>query len=103
MHGVRDRGIRLVGCSRPEVVELGDGVTEDDLLVHDEKASMAFATMLAHMEPPEFPMPLGVIRRVDAPTREGSIQEQVQAVTSLKGGPGKLEDLIYAGDIWTVK
>ena len=48
-------------------------------------------------------MPLGVIRRVDAPTLEGAIQDQVRAVTSLKGGPGKLEELIYAGDIWTVK
>ena len=30
----RDKGIRLNGL-RPEVVKLGDGVTETDLLVHD--------------------------------------------------------------------
>jgi len=97
----RDRGIRLVGCRHPEVVELGNGITENDLLVHDETASVAFATMLAHMEPPEYPMPLGVIRRVEAPCLEEAIQDQLREVTALKG-PGKLEELIYAGDIWTV-
>ena len=33
----RDKGIRLNGLD-PEVVELGNGITEDDLLVHDEQA-----------------------------------------------------------------
>ena len=31
----RDKGIRLNGMT-PEVVELGNGITEADLLVHDE-------------------------------------------------------------------
>ena len=31
----RDKGIRLHGL-KPEVVELGNGITEADLLVHDE-------------------------------------------------------------------
>ena len=34
----RDKGIRLNGMD-PEVVELGKGITEDDLLFHDEKAA----------------------------------------------------------------
>src|SRR3979490_958268 len=33
----RDKGIRLNGMD-PEVVELGKGISEDDLLFHDEKA-----------------------------------------------------------------
>ena len=36
----RDKGIRLNGME-PEVVELGKGITEDDLLFHDEKAARA--------------------------------------------------------------
>ena len=36
----RDKGIRLNGLE-PEVVELGKGITEDDLLFHDERASRA--------------------------------------------------------------
>ena len=32
----RDKGIRLNGME-PEVVELGKGIEEDDLLFHDEK------------------------------------------------------------------
>jgi len=31
----KDRGIRMAGPYRPEVVQLGNGVTEADLLVHD--------------------------------------------------------------------
>ena len=34
----RDKGIRLNGME-PEIVELGKGITEDDLLFHDEKAA----------------------------------------------------------------
>jgi 2-oxoglutarate ferredoxin oxidoreductase subunit beta len=97
----RDRGIRVSGCSVPEVVKLGNGVKEDDLLVHDEKGPWSYAFMLAHMEPPEFPMPLGVIRRVDAPTLEGAIASQLNAVTEKKG-PGDLRELLYSGDIWKV-
>jgi 2-oxoglutarate ferredoxin oxidoreductase subunit beta len=98
----RDKGIRLTGCSRPEVVRLGNGVKEEDLLVHDESGPAVYAWMLAHMEPPEYPMPLGVIRRLDAPTLDGAIGEQLEEITARKG-PGDLEQLIYSGDVWEVK
>src|SRR5918912_210154 len=53
----RDRGIRLRGL-HPEVVQLGNGVTEDDLLVHDEEAEDPYlAFMLSRMWYPEFPVP----------------------------------------------
>jgi 2-oxoglutarate ferredoxin oxidoreductase subunit beta len=98
----RDRGIRLKGCYGPEVVKLGNGVSEDDLLVHDEHGSMAYAFMLAHMGPPEFPMPLGVLRRVEAPTQEEAIRSQIAEVTARRG-PGDLHKLVYSGDIWEVR
>ena len=34
----RDKGIRVNEGNRPEVVELGSGISEDDLLFHDEEA-----------------------------------------------------------------
>jgi 2-oxoglutarate ferredoxin oxidoreductase subunit beta len=58
-----DRGIRLNGF-RPEVVELGNGITEEDLVVHDETSSH-LAYVLSSMAYPEFPEPMGVIRRID--------------------------------------
>jgi 2-oxoglutarate ferredoxin oxidoreductase subunit beta len=84
------------------VVKLGVGVREEDLLVHDEKGSMAFHFMLAHMAPPEFPMPLGVIRRTEAPTLETAVHRQIGEITAQKGA-GDLKRLIYSGDIWEVR
>ena len=57
----RDKGIRLNGL-QPEVVTLGEnGITEDDLLVHDETDPL-IAYMLSRMFWPEFPVPVGVLR-----------------------------------------
>ncbi len=45
----REKGIRLHGMD-PEVVELGKGVSEDDLLFHDEKAAEpSLAYLLSRM------------------------------------------------------
>jgi len=98
----RDRGIRLAGCHRPEVVPLGNGVDEKDLLAHDERAPLGYAFMLAHMQPPEFPLPIGVFRRSEEPTLEESIHEQIAAITAKKG-PGELGKLLRSGDVWEVK
>ncbi len=98
----RDRGIRLVGPYAPEVVPLGDGITEKDLLIHDEAAPVGYAFMLAHMGPPEFPVPVGVFRRVEAPTLEAAVRDQIRSVTA-KRGPGDLEALLRAGDLWEVR
>ena len=61
----RDRGIRLRGL-HPEVVQLGvDGVTEADILVHDEQVEdPTLAFVLSRMFYPDFPFPVGVIRDV---------------------------------------
>ncbi len=51
----RDKGIRLNGMD-PEVVELGKGITEDDLLFHDEKApEPSLAYLLSRMRAPGVP------------------------------------------------
>ena len=54
----RDKGIRLDGL-HPEVVTIGHGgVTEADLLVHDERAEEPYlALMLSRMFWPAFPVP----------------------------------------------
>ena len=51
----RDKGIRLNGLD-PEIVELGKGISEDDLLFHDEKsAEPSLAYLLSRMSYPDFP------------------------------------------------
>ncbi len=51
----RDKGIRQNGMQL-EVVELGKGIKEDDLLFHDEKLQEpSLAYLLSRMRNPEFP------------------------------------------------
>jgi 2-oxoglutarate/2-oxoacid ferredoxin oxidoreductase subunit beta len=97
-----DRGVRLSGTFVPEVVTLGNGVTEKDLLVHDERGPIAYATMLAELQPPHGPMPIGVIRRVAEPAFDAEMHRQIQDVTTARG-TGDLTRAIRAGNIWEVK
>ena len=84
----RDKGIRLNGL-HPEVVTIGeDGVTEADLLVHDETAEDPYlALMLSRMFWPEFPVPVGVLRAVARPTHDQLIDEQI--ATAIARSPAK--------------
>src|SRR2546421_268382 len=99
----RNQGIRMNGA-HPEVVTIGeDGITEADILVHDinlQDPSVAF--MLARMEQPDFPQPVGVFRAVERPSYDQMMAEQIDTAIA-KSGPGNLEKLIYSGDMWTVE
>jgi 2-oxoglutarate ferredoxin oxidoreductase subunit beta len=98
-----NKGIRMNGA-HPEVVQLGEnGITEDDILVHDiylKDPSVAF--MLARMEQPDFPQPVGIFRAVQRDTYEDMMAAQIEAARA-KQGQGQLEKLIYSGDMWTVE
>jgi 2-oxoglutarate/2-oxoacid ferredoxin oxidoreductase subunit beta len=95
------RGVRMRG-SELEVVELGDGVSEDDCLLWDERVpAPTLAFLAAHMLPPRFPTPLGVFRDVDAPSYEEAVNGQVRQEIE-RHGAGDLAELLAAGDVWTV-
>jgi 2-oxoglutarate ferredoxin oxidoreductase subunit beta len=97
----RNRGVRLNGMT-PEVVELGAGATESDLLVHDEtNPDPALAFILSRMHWPAFPEPLGVFRAVERPTFEALMEDQVRQETE-RLGEGDLQALLLEGDTWTV-
>ena len=98
----RDKGIRLNG-TRPEVVDLGNGVSESDLLIHDDTdPDPIVAHILSRMQWPEFPVPLGVVRAVERPTYDEMLNDQVQdAIES--SGEGDLTAILNAGDTWEVE
>ena len=99
----RDKGIRVSEMSRPEVVELGNGISEDDLLFHDEQAAEpSLAFLLARMRHPEFPEPMGIFRDVERPVYEEEVARQLNEVVEQKG-EGDLETLFNTGDTWTVE
>jgi len=104
LFGVDDqKGLRLVsGTLELEVVTIGeDGVTEADILVHDE-TSRPMAFLLASMEPPEFPMALGVLLRQPAPPYDASVLAQVEEAKAQRG-PGDIDALLRSGHTWTVE
>jgi 2-oxoglutarate/2-oxoacid ferredoxin oxidoreductase subunit beta len=96
----RDKGIRLGSGLRPEVVMLGNGITEADLLVHDEH-DPTLAYFLSRMQPPAFPTPLGVFRAVERPSYDAAMTTQLAAARE-KQGSGDLDTLLNRGDTWTV-
>jgi 2-oxoglutarate ferredoxin oxidoreductase subunit beta len=99
----RNKGIRMNGA-HPEIVTIGEnGITENDLLVHDiylHDPSVAF--MLARMEQPDFPQPVGIFRAIERATYEDMMGDQIQAAVA-KSGPGSLEKLINSGETWVVE
>jgi 2-oxoglutarate ferredoxin oxidoreductase subunit beta len=84
-----------------EVVTLGEnGVGEAELLRHDE-TNRPLALMLATMQPPDFPMALGVLYRVADATYEKSVHDQVAAAVAKSPAPD-LNALLRRGATWTV-
>jgi 2-oxoglutarate ferredoxin oxidoreductase subunit beta len=97
----RNKGIRLHGLD-PEVVTIGNGITVDDLLIHDEKAEEpSLAYLLSRMVHPAFPECMGVFRCVSRPTYDELLNKQIEDVVRSKG-KGKLEDLFASDDTWVV-
>ena len=86
-----------------EVVTIGEnGITEDDILVHDPfQVNPGIHTMLCEMKVPEFPSALGVIRSVKAETFEEAIWNSVEH--EKKTSPLKsVDDLLTTGNTWTI-
>jgi len=91
-------GIRLDGFT-PQVV---NDVTDDSgLLVHDAHArDTMLANILVGLDYPEFPVPVGVFRDVDAPTFDELVQKQVDEAVAK--GRGSLDAVLRAGETWVV-
>jgi len=98
----RDKGIRLNGLD-PEVVTLGDGIGQDDLLVHQPKNSnSAYANILAQMNYPAFPTPVGVLRQLDGrETYEDALIQQIEHAQS--GTEENLQQLLTGKNSWVVE
>jgi 2-oxoglutarate/2-oxoacid ferredoxin oxidoreductase subunit beta len=99
----KNKGILLRNYNL-EVVTLGEnGVTEDDLLVHDEKAAQpTLAFLLSRMRFPEFPEPIGVFRNVQKPTYDSLVQKQIEDARKTMG-ESSLEELFHSGETWVVE
>ncbi len=99
----RDKGL-VLRSTHLEVVTIGEnGITEDDLLVHDPTTeNPGIHMMLASMQAPEFPVALGVIRSVKSVSFEEAVWNSVaheKEVSPLKS----VDDLLHTGNTWEVE
>ncbi|MBI2519443.1 MAG: 2-oxoacid:ferredoxin oxidoreductase subunit beta [Bdellovibrio sp.] len=97
----RNKGLMLKGFN-PVIVTIGEnGITEKDLIVHDA-TDYNVASMLTRLSRPEFPLPLGVFRNVEAPSYDEEVQKQIENVTKKKG-KGDMVSFLKSGETWQVK
>jgi hypothetical protein len=78
LFGKNKKNDRSNSMSMPfEVVTTGEnGVSADDILVHDETNRM-LAVLLCQLEPPDFPVPIGVLYCNPAKPYEDAVWAQV--------------------------
>lgn len=96
----RDKGIRIRGGELKIVTLDREGVSEQDLLVHNQHAERAgLAHLLATLDLP-FPLPIGIFRAIKRPTYEQLLEEQIAAAR--KTGEARLEKLLRGSETWTV-
>ena len=57
--------------------------------------------MLARMEQPDFPQPVGIFRDVERETYENLMAHQIEEAVA-RQGRGQLQKLIHSGDMWVV-
>lgn len=100
--GEMNKGIVLNGF-KLEVVTIGEnGITIDDILVHDAKEQdPTLHAMLARMRPPEFPAALGIIRAVDRPTFDSGVLSQLEYEKE-NAKFNTVDELLQSGDTWEI-
>ncbi|MEM7018638.1 MAG: 2-oxoacid:ferredoxin oxidoreductase subunit beta, partial [Pseudomonadota bacterium] len=98
-----NKGLRLnMSTLKLETVTIGkNGISESDILVHDE-TNHTLATMLTAMEAPEMPVALGVLYCNPAPTYDAEVTKQVEQFKAAKPNPD-LNALFREGHTWTIK
>ncbi len=100
----RRKGIRIRD-GIPSVLQLneGDDPAEKRVAVHHERyETPAYAFALASLGRPNFPIPLGVFRAVEAPTYEALLAQQVENAIATRGA-GDLASLLRSRDTWSVR
>jgi len=99
----KNKGIRLNGV-KPEVVTIGEnGITESDILVHDAHEEEPIIQMiLSRMKLPDFPVPMGIFRSVNAPCFNEDLQKQVESKVE-KNPMHSVGEMFLGSNVWEIK
>ncbi len=100
----RDKGIKIDGL-RPVVVQLGSGVSENDLWIHDEHDFYKAQVLVRMFDDPHqsghFPRPFGVFFETERPCYEDIMQIQIEETIAVKGA-GDLDKLLRGREVWEI-
>jgi len=96
----RDKGI-ICKDNKLKVVKIGEnGITKDDLLIHNVKeVNPGIHLMLANMRYPDYPVVLGIIRCVDGATYDYDVNHQMEEIRA-KSEIKCVDDLLNSGNTW---
>ena len=101
----QDKGIKLDGF-RPVVVNLNDGISKDDLWVHDEKDFYKAQILVRMFDDPHkanhLPRPFGVFYETERACYEDVMQLQIEDIIAAKGR-GNLDKLLRGNETWEIK
>ena len=89
-----------MGYGKFDVVEFEPGNIPDNVIIYDE-TDLTLVRMISDMKFPEYPVPMGVVKRVALPTFDDAVHEQIESAKT-KFAPD-LEKLVSSGDTWDVK
>ena len=98
----KNKGLIMNGINI-EVVTIGEnGITENDILIHDQTTEdPSMHSKLIGMDYP-YPVALGVIRKVNAPVYNELVETQIAGIKEIATIKSFIE-LAKEGDVWEVK
>ncbi len=100
----KNKGIKLDGFT-PVVVELGNGVSADDLWIHDDKDFYKAQILVRMFDDPRkanhLPRPFGVFYETERPCYEEVMALQIEEVIASKG-KGNLDKLLRGNEVWDI-
>jgi len=80
-----------------------NNIKKENILIHNTSDnSSTLQHLLLELSYPDYPLPVGIVRKVNKPTFEDTLVEHASRAKD-KSKIKKIEDLMYSGDIWTVK
>ena len=87
-------------------MEIGNGVSADDLWIHDERDFYKAQILVRMFDSPSveghLPRPFGVFFESDRPCYEEMLSLQVEEVINSKG-KGDLDKLLRGGETWAIQ
>ncbi len=100
----KNKGIKLDGL-KPVVVEIKDGVSENDLWIHDEKDFYKAQILTRLFDDPHteahLPRPFGVFYEYDRACYEDVMNMQIEEAIASKG-KGDLDKILKGRETWSI-